>query len=301
MAILKPLIQKLWASGGAIVQPSDIKIETGWTAEVPPHQWENWIQNRQDQYLAHINERGVPEWDSATNYIGGKSYVQGSNGHLYVAVVDNGPSGVVQNPTTDSSEVYWADLTKNNVAYITTTGASSWTVPAILKLGLKRATVEVYGAGGGGGYRTTSPSSSGGGQGGIAHKTIDLTGVTSVAVNVGVGGAGSAVDGVDGSAGGTTSFGAYVSATGGAGGFSGASALAAGGGNGVSGDLNIAGSFGGIGVGAPGGGFYGGAGGGGSSPVAAGGTPPTIPGHGGGGRSSGSGQNGANGLIVIRW
>lgn len=107
MAILKPLIQKLWASGGAVVQPSDTKIETGWTAEVPPHQWENWIQNRQDQYLAHINERGIPEWDGNTDYLAGKSYTQGSDGVIYKSVAASGPTGVVQNPTTDATNTYW--------------------------------------------------------------------------------------------------------------------------------------------------------------------------------------------------
>ncbi|MNQ78444.1 hypothetical protein D3C85_933540 [compost metagenome] len=108
MAILKPLIQKLWASGGAVVQPSDTKIETGWTAEVPPHQWENWIQNRQDQYLAHINERGIPEWDGTTDYLAaGKSYAQGSNGVLYKSVAASGPATTVQDPTTDATNTYW--------------------------------------------------------------------------------------------------------------------------------------------------------------------------------------------------
>lgn len=108
MAIIKPLIQKLWASGGAVVQPSDTKIETGWTAEVPPHQWENWIQNRQDQYLAHINERGIPEWDGNTDYLAsGKSYTQGSDGVVYKSVASSGPATVVQDPTTDVTNTYW--------------------------------------------------------------------------------------------------------------------------------------------------------------------------------------------------
>ena len=84
MAITKPDMEFIWASGGAIVEPSDVKKQTGWTAEVPPHQWENWIQNRQDQYLAHVNERGIAEWDNNTDYLAsGLSYVQGSDGIVY--------------------------------------------------------------------------------------------------------------------------------------------------------------------------------------------------------------------------
>jgi len=64
--INKPDYSKLWSSGGAMVAPSDVKIQTGWTAEVPPLQWENWSQNRQDQAIAHIMQHGIASWDAAT-------------------------------------------------------------------------------------------------------------------------------------------------------------------------------------------------------------------------------------------
>ena len=108
MAITKPDMEFIWASGGSIVEPSDTKKQTGWTAEVPPHQWENWIQNRQDTYLAHINERGIPEWDGFTNYLAsGLSYVQGSDGKIYKSVAASGPATTIQDPTTDVSDTYW--------------------------------------------------------------------------------------------------------------------------------------------------------------------------------------------------
>lgn len=106
--VVKPNYTKLWASGGAIVEPSDAKKQLGWAAEVPPHQWENWSQNRQDTMLAHINQRGVTEWDTLSNYeAGGLSYVQGSNGTLYKSVAASGPLSTVQNPTTDTTATYW--------------------------------------------------------------------------------------------------------------------------------------------------------------------------------------------------
>lgn len=110
MALLtKPNMQQLWASGGDIVEPSDLKKQQGWTVEVPPHQFENWIQNRQDEYLAHINQRGIPQWDGNTEYeAAGLSYVQGSNGVVYKSVAASGPATVVQDPTTDASDTYWA-------------------------------------------------------------------------------------------------------------------------------------------------------------------------------------------------
>lgn len=146
MALInKPDYSEIWASGGSIVEPSDVKKQTGWTAEVPPYQWENWIQNRQDQMLAHINQRGIPEWDSQTEYEGsGLSYVQGSNGVVYKSVTSSGPSTVAQNPTTDLSQVYWVTafvengavtlvntsqtLTSENVGFVVINASSNITV-----------------------------------------------------------------------------------------------------------------------------------------------------------------------------
>lgn len=106
--ITKPDMKNIWASGGDIVEPTDLKKQQGWTAEVPPFQYENWIQNRQDAYLAHINQRGIPAWDALTEYeVGGLSYVQGTDGNIYQSVAASGPTSVVQNPVTDATDTYW--------------------------------------------------------------------------------------------------------------------------------------------------------------------------------------------------
>lgn len=108
--ITKPSMKEIWASGGDIVEPTDLKKQQGWTVEVPPHQYENWIQNRQDEYLAHINQRGIPAWDSTTDYeAGGLSYAQGSNGTIYRSVAASGPATVIQDPTTDGVGTYWEE------------------------------------------------------------------------------------------------------------------------------------------------------------------------------------------------
>jgi hypothetical protein len=126
--ITKPDMEFIWASGGAIVEPSDVKKQTGWTPEVPPHQWENWIQNRQDNYLAHINQRGIPEWDGNTEYeAGGLSYVQGTDGVVYKSVAASGPATTTQDPTTDVTDIYWT------VAFAPTTQATE-TVQGIVEL-----------------------------------------------------------------------------------------------------------------------------------------------------------------------
>lgn len=120
MPITKPDMEFIWASGGAIVEPSDTKKQTGWTAEVPPHQWENWIQNRQDNYLAHVNERGIAEWDGNTNYLAaGLSYVQGSNGIVYKSVAASGPATTIQDPTTDVTDTYWTVAFADVGAFLT--------------------------------------------------------------------------------------------------------------------------------------------------------------------------------------
>lgn len=111
--ISKPDYTFLWSSGGSIVAPSNVKIQTGWTAEVPPFQWENWSQNRQDQAISHILQKGISVWSSTGEYWfttnGERSYVQGSDGIIYVAVQDS----VGQNPTTDTTRTYWKPFLSN--------------------------------------------------------------------------------------------------------------------------------------------------------------------------------------------
>lgn len=103
--ILKPNFTNLiWASGGSAVSPSTVKIQTGWVAEVPPFQWENWSQNRQDLGIAHILQHGISTWDANTEYQALKSYVQDSLGNIYRAKTTH----TGQNPTTDTSQTYWS-------------------------------------------------------------------------------------------------------------------------------------------------------------------------------------------------
>ena len=58
----------IWADGGNVERPSSEKIEEGWVVEKPLNEYMNWLQNRQDRMLQYINERGIPEWDSRTQY-----------------------------------------------------------------------------------------------------------------------------------------------------------------------------------------------------------------------------------------
>lgn len=206
----------LWASGGAIVAPSNTKIATGWTAEVPPFQWENYSQNRQDQGIAHILQHGIAYWDSLTEYQGGKSYVQGSDGLIYRAVQTN----TGQNPVTDTSNVYWNKNYQSGILLATRVFDSSGTyVPTP---GATYAIADVQGAGGqGGGSPAGTATQLGFGTGGHSGSRLvgkfSVVGVTSLSVVVGLGGT-TGVAGAAGQQGGLSSVGTLISCSGGAGG-----------------------------------------------------------------------------------
>lgn len=100
-------INKIWASAGDVLAPSDSKISTGWAVEIPPRQWFNYIDWKQDQAIAHINQHGIAVWDNTTEYqyslSGTKSICMGSDGTIYRAKQVN----INQNPVTDVSDTYW--------------------------------------------------------------------------------------------------------------------------------------------------------------------------------------------------
>lgn len=215
--ITKPDFTYLWSSGGSKIAPSDAKIQTGWTAEVPPFQWENWAQNRQDQAIAHVLQHGISVWDATTDYQIGKSYVQGSDGLIYVAVQTN----TNQNPVTDVTYTYWAKALTGgllNIQRFDVAGLYVYTPTP----GTKSVFVEVQAAGGGGGGAGTTASGfasagAGGGAGGYSCSRL-LTGFSGVTVTVGASGAGGLTTPTVGGNGGNSSFGSILSATGGSGG-----------------------------------------------------------------------------------
>ncbi|MAX51270.1 MAG: hypothetical protein CMH22_05330 [Methylophaga sp.] len=102
--IEKPLnlTNTIWAAGGEAVEPSNSKKLQGWVAEIPPFQFENWLQNRNDRALAHIIQMGIPEWDANTEYQANQSYVQDEDGEVYRATETH--TGV--NPKYDTANVW---------------------------------------------------------------------------------------------------------------------------------------------------------------------------------------------------
>ncbi|CAC9690950.1 Uncharacterised protein [Pseudomonas putida] len=207
---------------------------------------------------------------------------------------------------TAGEQPIWTEITQNSqlpyrgVQSYKAAGVYTWAVPA----GVKKAWVTVIGAGGGGGCSEAANNlgSAGGGGGGLSQRLVDLTGVTSVSVTVGAGGAGATTPGTAGGSGGTSSFGAYLSATGGAGGggnsTNGNAPGSSGRGNG--GDYNTA-----LGVGGPNYGINGGSGGGPGPRATQGSVPGNMALDSGGGGSGAypgqSGGNGAAGSVEIKW
>lgn len=107
MATSKPDMSIIWATAGQSVRPSDAKIQEGWRAEKPPYQNENWIQERQDQYLKHLDERGVPEWSNGTNYL--------------------------KHALAWHQERVWRSDTTNNLGNVPLTGGGFWSSPDYLQ------------------------------------------------------------------------------------------------------------------------------------------------------------------------
>lgn len=78
----------IWASGGDKVAPNAAKIAQGWIVEAVPRQTWNWFENRQDQNIAYILQKGIVEWDSTTEYRANKSFVQ-HGGIVYKCIQTN--------------------------------------------------------------------------------------------------------------------------------------------------------------------------------------------------------------------
>lgn len=105
MAILnKPSgLNVLWAATGVKTAPDTSKIQLGWIVEIPPYQYQNWLDNRQDAFIAHTNQQGIPSWDAETEYQGGLSYTKGSDGVIYKCLITNTNS----NPTDSLNRTRW--------------------------------------------------------------------------------------------------------------------------------------------------------------------------------------------------
>lgn len=102
--ITKPIgLSNIWANGGTKIDPGASKVNIGWVVQLPPYEYQNWVDNRQDHAIAHISQHGVPEWDGVTEYQGLLSYTQGSDGIIYKCVATN----VNKDPSNPLNSAFW--------------------------------------------------------------------------------------------------------------------------------------------------------------------------------------------------
>jgi len=98
----------IWGDGltleADIDKPSQVEIEAGWSEGKPKRATANWVENRQDEMLAHIEQNGVPRWDTSTGYTQG-AFCLGSDNKLYQSQQANS----AQDPTTDDG-TYWVEF-----------------------------------------------------------------------------------------------------------------------------------------------------------------------------------------------
>lgn len=99
-------INTVWgksATAANLQRPSDSYIHDGWLQVKPPFEIENWSMHKLHSFIAYLNQRGIPEWDSDTEYFINNSYVMGSDGRVYKCIQTN----IGMNPTTNGNGQYW--------------------------------------------------------------------------------------------------------------------------------------------------------------------------------------------------
>jgi hypothetical protein len=106
MEYIKPTTFNIvWASAGVSTAPSNTKYQTGWVPEKPSYQNFNYLLNKFDVMLNHVNQTGIVEWDSLTEYQANKSYIRLANKIYFCKQTHTN-----QNPSTDISETYWRPI-----------------------------------------------------------------------------------------------------------------------------------------------------------------------------------------------
>lgn len=137
----KPQFNNVWASTGTKLTPDVAKISQGWVVEIPPHEFDNWMQNRQDALLAHLNQLGIPQWDSTVEYQAGKSYVQGTtSGVVYRALATH----TNINPEIDISNNWVVAFQSSGTALLKVNNLSDVPDKAQARVNLGIATTEFY-------------------------------------------------------------------------------------------------------------------------------------------------------------
>lgn len=100
----------IWGSNGNVTVPTSEKVEQGHIVEKPKAEIVNWIENRQDSFLQYLNQRGIPTWDSTTEYAQDAYVVK--SGTLYRALSQN------QDKDPTSNTAIWIVAFATYTAYL---------------------------------------------------------------------------------------------------------------------------------------------------------------------------------------
>jgi len=143
---------RTWANDGAVVVPSNAKIDEGWLrGEQPPHEWMNYIHNVLGQKINHALSRGAADWNSGTEYLAGA--IVNRNGSIWRALATNTDSAPAD---SNSNWVRLVEVGTESVraAYggtadavaLTTGGKISGTVPTGLQVRFRASSANTGGA-----------------------------------------------------------------------------------------------------------------------------------------------------------
>lgn len=103
-------MNQVWAEQGDILNPDELipnKIATGWTKEIPPLSFFNYLQNAIGSRSNYLNIIGIPEWDPLLTYSEG-SWTRGASGVVYFSFTDNNIGNVPEN-----SPSFWSPISND--------------------------------------------------------------------------------------------------------------------------------------------------------------------------------------------
>jgi len=197
-----------WAASAPLKEdPGTTKQNTGWIVEVPEAKHMNWLHNKIDQFIHHMNDYGIPTWDAGTTYLLG-SLTIASDLTLYKSTTasNTGNDPISSGTWVTVSDSQTQGATERAEEEFLTSGV--WTRPSNMLGGW----VKVILVAGGGGGNSNSSSGSGGGGAETVIRYIDVSSITlgtgTVTVTIGAGGAMNAN-------GGDSTFGALLTSRGG--------------------------------------------------------------------------------------